>query len=170
MEDRQIAERLAKVERPLVIMMIGAVAAGKSTVAEILSRELGLPIRSSDALRAEITGSEADISRDAEVWPELYKRVEADIELQNGAIVDATHNTLFQREFDSRYYRATGAKAIAGVYVDAPLSELYDRNQNRSRVVPEPVIDRMHDSLLQNPPDISDGFDMFYSINNKNTD
>ena len=52
-------------------MMVGVAGSGKSFIA----RDLGCPIVSSDAIRAELFGSEEDQSHNGEVFNELHKRI-----------------------------------------------------------------------------------------------
>ncbi len=154
-----VLEQLSALPTPSAIMMAGIPASGKSTLAGKLGESLQLPVLSSDAMRLELTGNEEDLSRDTKIWNELYRRAEMLLTAGQSLIVDATHNTLRQREFDSRYYRSMGAQSVVCVAVMIDLATALERNHARTRIVPDDVIEQMHNNLTEHPPRVEDGFD-----------
>ena len=159
-----ISGLLKQHKAPVVAMMVGVPGSGKSYIAQKMSEQLQWPVLSSDATRSELTGDENDLSRDKEVWPLLYSRAGQYLEDGESFFVDATHNNLRQRVTDIARYRAMGARTISGIYVDTPLDVCLQRNANRTRVVPDFVIEKFWNNLQRNPVSIDDGFDAVYTI------
>ena len=163
---RSAANELHHFTTPTVAMTVGIPGSGKSYVASQINESLHWAILRSDGIREELTGSESDLSRDGEMWQTLYGRAEAHIQAGESVIIDATHNTLQQREFDSRYYRTMGACAIVALAIDVPLDVCLARNSSRERVVPPEVIERMAQNLTEHPVSTSNGFDAVIRITN----
>ena len=159
-----ITDPLKQHEAPVVAMMVGVPGSGKSYIAQKISEQLEWPVLSSDATRFELTGDENDLTRDRDVWPLLYSRAGQHLEDGESFFVDATHNNLRQRVTDIARYRAMGARTISGIYVDTPLDVCLQRNANRTRVVPDFVIEKFWNNLQRNPVSINDGFDAVYTI------
>lgn len=163
---KSIANKLSSFETPTAVMTVGIPGSGKSTVIQQVNDHLAWPVLRSDGIREELTGSESNLSRDSEVWEVIRQRAEAYIESDQSFIVDATHNTLYQREFDSRFYRFAGARAVVALHVDIPLDLCLERNALRERVVPPDVLRKMHSNLESNPVDATNGFDDVIKVSN----
>ncbi|MFA6544418.1 MAG: AAA family ATPase, partial [Limisphaerales bacterium] len=58
--------------RPLVLLVMGRIASGKSTLAEALAKELGWPVASSDRVRKELAGFPIQARGDATARARLY--------------------------------------------------------------------------------------------------
>lgn len=164
---KNIAHRLSKFDSPVVVMTVGIPGSGKSTVVEQINEYLEWPILRSDGIRAELTGSESDLSQDETVWQLLEERALAYIESGQSFFVDATHNTLFSREFGSRSYRFMGANAIIALRVNVPVDLAIKRNDSRERSVPQNAILRMGNNLKQDPVSIANGFDEVITVSNE---
>ncbi len=117
---------------------------GKSTYFE----KLGISPLSSDKIRAQLTGSEADQTVNSQVFQRM--RALLDLE-QTAAYIDATNLTRRER----RQWFKPGRRMEA-IYFDIPLAVCKARNAARSRVVPEYVLDLMAAKLI--PPSVEEGF------------
>jgi predicted kinase len=139
----EIGRRLAwRVRQPLVLVVCGAAATGKTYLAEELASLSGLPRLSSDVVRKELAGlgpteraPQAVYSEDANLrtYRELGARAAA---AADGAIVDAT--------FRRRAHRAAFAEAFGGrpLFVEciAPAAVVAERARRRE-LDPERVSD-----------------------------
>lgn len=136
-----LAERFAwKARRPLVIVICGAPAAGKSHLASRLAEISGLAHLSSDATRKHLVGvsptqhaGSAAYSSDFNhsTYGELGRLAAARTAVDGGAIVDAT----FRHREDRDAFRSAFAAAAPVVFVEcrAPVSVLADRAASRDR-------------------------------------
>lgn len=116
---RRHAERLLALSRrlgwrargPLVLLVTGPPAAGKSTLADALGRASGLPVLSSDAIRREQDGERPDYSAAgrAAVYRELARRAGR----ERAVIVDATFgDPRRQRAFTDELGTAAAALVV----------------------------------------------------------
>lgn len=144
---------------PSVLMMVGVPGSGKSFIADELSRQLGFEVLSSDKMREELSGDAGDQSVSSQAWQLVYDRAAAALQRGKSVIIDGTHNSLVGRRRDVARYRKSGAASMVAVWVDTPFGISCERNRSRSRVVPEPVIERMQGNIDRTPPHLSDGFD-----------
>lgn len=119
-----------------VVVMMGAPGSGKSHLARRLFP--AETIVSSDALRRRLTGSEADLSRDAVMWPLLDRLVEARARSGRLTVVDSTGGPATRARLLA-IARRTGRPAVA-IVLDHPLEECLAGDAARSRHVPEDVI------------------------------
>lgn len=136
-------------------ILIALPGAGKSTYAKnILKEDSSVIIVSSDAIRKELYGSEADQSHNQEVFNEVFKRTRAAIKDNKHCIIDATNlsrkrRIAFLKQFNNCEKRAT-VFAI-------PFEVCCERNNSRERIVPQYAMDRMFKSFQ--PPAYEEGFD-----------
>jgi predicted kinase len=158
---------IANLESPAAIIMIGTPGSGKSYVARELGKMLNIGILSTDDIRRELTGDEADQSHNDQVGPLLYSRAQEYFAYEQSVIIDATHFTPEQRQDAAVKCRDLGATAVAGVYVDTSLSTSLSRNRLRRRHVPEEVLQHMFTILDVTPPSLDDGFDTLVHIRNQ---
>lgn len=99
----QLALRYAVAgSRPLVLVVMGRIASGKSTLAEALSRELDWPVFSSDRVRKELAGCPLHERGDAEARARLY----------SAGVTRRTYQTLFEQAVEQ-------AAAGGGCLLDA---------------------------------------------------
>jgi predicted kinase len=138
---------------------IGIPGSGKTTTLKKFAEKNGYIYICPDDIRAELSGDPSDQTRNKEVWELTYKRAETAI--QNGLtiVVDATFANPGQRKSFIEFLRKSGVNKIQGLYVDTPLEIAKERNQKRDRKVPDFVLDRMHASITENPPSLTDGLD-----------
>ncbi|MGZ8563707.1 MAG: bifunctional aminoglycoside phosphotransferase/ATP-binding protein [Candidatus Limnocylindria bacterium] len=130
------AERMAWLARgPLIVVVCGTAATGKSTVAAELARRSGLPHLSSDAVRKELAGVDPSGRAPAAVYePEFNLRTYAELARRvptAGAIVDATFR--FRRDRDA-FREALGPDARRTVFIEcvAPESVVLARAAERT--------------------------------------
>lgn len=141
-----------KMHRPIVYVMIGAPASGKSTYAQNLQGR----IVSSDAIRAELYGDESIQGNSADVFKVFYNKARAELAKGNDIILDATNLTIKNRKNVFNNLKGYNCKYIA-VVCSSSLETLLERNKNRFRVVPENVVARMYKSFQE--PSYEEGFD-----------
>lgn len=122
-----------------MFVLIGIPGAGKSTWATAQR----LPVISSDAIRGELYGDESVQGDGALVFSIVHKRLSEAIK-HGDTIFDAT-NVSRRSDLFTKY----GDKCdLIAVYFDTPLEVAKERNHNRSRVVPDFVIERMAKRLV----------------------
>ena len=147
--------------------MVGIPGSGKSYIAEKKNEELGIPILSSDKLREELTGDAGNVEEilHEKIFEELSDRAEKYTEAQKSFIWDATGtNPEFRREEVERFKR-NGAKVICLLMI-TPKEVCLDRNENRDRIVPIKVVEKMDNELAESGIDTElDLFDEVRVIN-----
>ncbi len=124
---------------PSLVVLIGAAGAGKSTLAARLFA--ADEIVSSDALRALISGDEADQRVSGVAFRILHRTVGRRLGLGQLTLVDATNTDATVRRPLIARARAAGLPATA-IVLDIERSTVARQNAGRSRVVDDEVIDR----------------------------
>ena len=127
---------------PSLIVLRGVPGSGKSHFAHKLAAAFAATYLSTDAIRAELSGSEGDQSRNREVFPLLDARVAAALRAGDSVVVDATNTDPGRMRFWSQLAAATGAE-LTVLRIDVPLQVALARNAARERVVPEQAIIEM---------------------------
>lgn len=127
-----------------LVVLIGASGSGKSTFA---SRHFAAEaVVSSDRLRGELRGDEADQQATDAAFARLFEWLEARLAAGALAVVDATNVEWMRRaELISRA-RHHGRPAVA-IVLDPPLALCLARNATRPRTVRAAVVRRQHDEL-----------------------
>ena len=127
----------------MIIIMLGAPASGKGSVAEIVSEELNIPaISSGDIFRKHIS-EETEIGKklkeyvtsgelvpDSIVIEMLKERLEED-DAKKGAILDGFIRTIPQAEAFDKMLKETGNKIDIVVNLEVPEKEILERVVNR---------------------------------------
>lgn len=75
--------------KPVLVMMVGLPASGKSTIAYNLAKENNYIVFSSDALREELYLDINDQTHNHELFVELHKRIKTALKEGNNVIYDA---------------------------------------------------------------------------------
>ena len=115
---------------PSLVVLIGAAGSGKST----LAARLFAPdeIVSSDALRAAISGSEADQRASAAAFRALHRTVDRRLAAGAMTVVDATNaKREYRRPLIERAH-ATGTPVVA-IVLDLPPSTIHAQNASSNR-------------------------------------
>ncbi|MGF1512458.1 MAG: AAA family ATPase [Elainellaceae cyanobacterium] len=138
--------------------MVGLPGSGKTTLAHQFAP--ASRVVSTDAIRAELFGDEAVQGPWAQVEARMIEKL---LEAKDAApalvVYDATNVVRRQRRRAIQMARALGFALVYACWLDAPFALCLQRNQGRSRQVPEAVMHRMQRCLSGAPPDLSDGFD-----------
>lgn len=138
-------------------MLVGLAASGKSTWAaeHLLDGEVYL---SSDAIRAELFGSEEDQTHNGEVFQIMERRAIMALKMNHSVLYDATNLNSkrraallrnLQNAVHEDFYKECIIFAV-------PFEECCERNRNRERVVPTHAMNRMLKSFQ--PPWYSEGW------------
>ena len=127
----------------LIVLLVGAVGAGKGTQAAILSRELGLVhLASGNLFRAAIAagtplGDEARTYMERgelvpdELTIEMFIRELEKPETARGAILDGFPRTVRQAEALDRMLSTAGERIRRVIHIDVPIEELVQRVSGR---------------------------------------
>lgn len=141
-------------------LLIGIPASGKSTYAEKLTKESknNLRVISTDNARKVLYGDENILGK----WPDIQAFIEEELEYAylhaEDVVIDATHYRRKDRKGMIRTLLKYGFDNIQGVFLDSDLETALNRNRSRERVVPEDVIEKMHKTLAETPPEFEEGF------------
>ncbi len=133
--------------RPTIWVVCGMVATGKSTLAEELSKTLGIKVLRSDLIRKELFGLQPDASMDvsfeegiyskrsrALTYGKLFMLAQEEIERGGSVIIDATFGSKRQRSEALRLARDMDANIIF-VECVSPAAVLKDRLKKREAKV-----------------------------------
>ncbi|MBO1350917.1 MAG: AAA family ATPase [Hormoscilla sp. GUM202] len=143
-----------------LILLIGLPGSGKSTLAHQLIAEWpSYQLVSTDAIRAQLFGSEAIQGEWLRVWRQVQRQFQTAVAQKATVIYDATNAQRCQRRWAIALARETGFTHITGIWLRAPLLACLERNRNRPRQVPEEVVFRMHRQLSGAPPAVNEGMD-----------
>jgi len=137
-------------------VLIGIPNSGKSTWTENLKKDTPVEVINMDDIRFQLTGSMSDQSRNKDVFGKATGKFRQ-------ALVAGVETIVWDNTTVSRSYRKDliaeskdhGYQVIA-VFFKVSLTEAKLRNSKRDRVVPEDVLDRMHNKLQ--PPSLEEGF------------
>lgn len=148
-----------------VIMAIGLPGTGKTTALKPFAERYGYTYISADEIRAELTGKEIDQSKNKEAWETVEFRLSEALADDQTVVVDATFANEKERQAFIALARELGAEKVQGVFTDVAFEVAHERNQQRERVVPEHAMKRMYNQLNDAPPEVEDGFDSVFDIN-----
>lgn len=125
---------------PSLVVLVGAAGSGKSTLAaRVFAPD---EILSSDALRAVVSGNEADQSASAVAFRILHDSLARRLTRGEMTVVDATNTRAEHRRPLLARARAAGVPAVA-IVLDLPTDLIRAQNAARStRVVDPAVVDR----------------------------
>jgi protein phosphatase len=132
---------------PSLVVLIGAAGSGKST----LATRLFAPdeILSSDALRATVSGDEADQRASAVAFRILHRTVEHRLARHEMTVVDATNTKPEHRRPLTARAQATATPTVA-IVLDLPPATVLAQNATRTaRVVDPAVVDRHLNAVRQ---------------------
>jgi predicted kinase len=145
---------------PSLVILVGAAGSGKST----LAARLFAPdeIVSSDALRAAVSGNEADQTASAVAFRILHRTVERRLAEGKLTVVDATNSKAEHRRPLISRARITETPTIA-IVLDLPASTVNAQNAGRSERVVNPDVVERHLAAIRRMVDqghlATEGFD-----------
>jgi len=141
---------------PELIVMVGLSGSGKSTKAKELATIHNAQIISSDAIRKELWGDEADQRFPEEVFTTLQKRMRQFLQNGQSVIVDATNLTMKSRRCIMECTRKIPCKKIAYIMA-TPIYDCKRHDHNRTRQVGDSVIEEQRTHFQVPFPE--EGFD-----------
>ena len=130
-------------EERLILLLVGAVGAGKGTQATILSREFGLPHLASGNLFRAAMAADTPLGEDARVYMERGELVPDEITIgmfmeelakppaARGAILDGFPRTVGQARALDDTLASQGERIRRVIYIDVPTDELVRRVAGR---------------------------------------
>ena len=128
---------------PVIAMLCGLPASGKSTYANELAKNMNATVLSSDALRFEMFGDETDQNHNQQVFQELHKRAKEHLRSGKNVIYDSTNiSSKRRRGFLEELKKIDCFKEC--IIMATPYEQCLENNRNRERKVPEWVIERMY--------------------------
>ena len=147
------------------IIGIGIPGSGKTTIIKSFAEKNGYIYVCPDDIRTELTGNPSDQTKNKEVWEKTHERVLEAIKSGSTVVVDATFANAEQRKSFLVFLHKAGFEKIQGLYINTPLEIAKERNANRERKVPEHVLERINNFIKENPPEMNDGFDSLFILN-----
>lgn len=153
-----VALRYAVVgSEPLVLVVMGRIATGKSAVAKQLARELDWPVFSSDEIRKTLAGLPLNVRTPPKVHDKLYSERMTDqtyykllqnglaaLAIDNGVVLDATFSSRRQRE-NLRKECARVSIRLRMIELQAHPKEIKRRLKARERTVGQVSDARLED-------------------------
>lgn len=126
-------------KKPIFMVLVGAVASGKSTYAKQYADECNVRVFSSDEYRKNMYGSETDQSHNDKVFTALYKDLRAALEAGENCILDATNCTIKSRLKALEAVKGVDCIKIASI-LTADAEQCLKRNEKRERRLPDDVV------------------------------
>jgi predicted kinase len=134
-----------------LILMCGFPGSGKST---LLKEAPGAVVLCPDEFRLALTGQEYLAEAEDFVWATVKLTARVLLERDMTVIIDATHLTIGSR---AQWLKLAPSHAdVECWWVKTPFEVCCERNRNRSRKVPDSIMQRFMDSFV--PPTDAEGF------------
>ena len=129
--------------RPKIFVMVGLPGSGKSYKAKELVEQYDANIHSSDAIREELTGDINNQDINDLVFKTLHNRIKEDLRNGKNCIYDACNISYKRRMAFLQELKNIPCEKYCVLMV-TPYEECLNNNNNRDRVVPNGVIERMY--------------------------
>lgn len=153
-------------EKAKFLMLVGIAGAGKSTVAkELMDGRDDIIYLSSDLLRIELFGDVNNQESNTNVFEEMAKRTKQALKDGKHVIYDATNISRKKRRGLLQQLPRDVQKVA--FYVSTEYKQIVNQNQERERVVPQHVIDKMYKSMQI--PIYSEGWDKIVLFHHDST-
>lgn len=144
-------------------MMVGLPGSGKTTFAHNIEKEA--VVISSDIIRKELWGSEEKQGDNKIVFEELEKRVMENLAADKSVVYDATNIKAKKRkDFLYRLRKIPNVNTVC-MLMSVPYEQCLERDNERGRVVPEEVIEKMYMNF--EVPQIREGWNQINIIQPK---
>lgn len=147
-----------------LILMVGIPGSGKTTFANTMFDEDTI-ILSSDGIRKELFGSEADQDHNDIVFQTLYSRARENLANNKTVVLDSTNSSKENRKRALSHFTNMNI-SISAIVIDTNLETCIKQNAQRERVVEESVIKEFADSFSF--PTKDEGFDEIITYTNHN--
>ena len=142
---------------PILYIMCGLPASGKTTEAKKIVAEDGAEYVSSDEIRKELYGDESCQSNNQKVFEHYYQRMNQYLSEGKDVVIDSTNVTLKSRK---RILSECKVNCVKILYVIAtPIEYCYENDSKRERQVGKEIIDKFWKSFQ-----FPQGFEVFDSI------
>lgn len=139
-------------------MLVGVAGAGKSTVAnELMVGRDDIVYISSDIIREEMLGDINNQEKNSDVFVEMAKRTKESLLSGKHVIYDATNISRKKRQGLLRQIPNKLDVEKVVIYMATPFKTINEQNNNRERVVPTNVVDKMYKTMQV--PIYSEGWD-----------
>ena len=150
-----------------LILMIGLPGSGKSFFStQFQVNHPQYQLISTDTIRGKLFGDEGIQGPWLRVWSQVQYQFKQAVGEAKDAIYDATNTQRRQRQDVITVAREIGFDPIFAVWVNTPLEQCLQRNQNRLRQVPEEIILKMHRQLTDVPPSLQEPLDSLIVLEN----
>ena len=142
-------------KKPTLFVMIGPAGAGKSMFRCTIPWVCTV---CPDTIRWAMFGDESCQREPEKVFETAYKAAENLLCDGWDVVFDATNTTAFARKKLLNRVSGIDHKNVA-IFMNTPLEECKRRNSQRSRKVPEEVIERQYEQMLKDAGSIPEQFD-----------
>lgn len=140
--------------------MVGIPGSGKSVLAKEYAKRYNAVIVSTDKIREELFGDEAIQNNHKKVFEIAYERIKEALYYHKSVIFDATNISRKNRIKLLKFIEPFNRGFKVALVLKTPLEEAKRRNQDRERVVPEEVLERMSKNFCE--PTEEEGWDEIY--------
>ena len=163
---KQLSDVLKETHSPKVIMAIGAVASGKTSILKPFCTDCGYVRLSPSEIRSQMKIDEREKKSSQLVWGELHRRVDEALTQGKSVVIDAKNTEGWRRPREVQFYKDHGARQVIAAYFDVPLEELKERNTERpeNERDSEEELFLSFDQLRHDPPTLDEGFDEVITV------
>lgn len=140
------------------IILSSAPLMGKSTyAAKLVQTEKNLVITCPDTIRAQVTGSESDMSRDGFIWGKIIpEQIKLNYLDGNSTLFDATNVSIKRRAEVMKLGKAAGYTEFECHFIRPNLELALERNKIRPRKLPVEVVEKFAREWTE--PTLGEGF------------